>query len=103
VVSTRDASLASFRRGLVVLDEIARIKRSDAIICDAVNRRISARLLARWGWEPLGVGKLHRRYVKRFYGKYPARPEVWGEILSPERPAATCEPSPASAPETVRV
>ena len=31
---------------------IARLKGSDAILCDASNLRISDRLLARWGWTP---------------------------------------------------
>ncbi len=51
-VSQRGTTLATFQRGLAVLDEIARLKRSDAILCDVCNLRISDRLLARWGWQP---------------------------------------------------
>src|ERR1700730_7520248 len=37
VVSHRDSTLATFRRALEVLDEVARVKRTDAILCDAWN------------------------------------------------------------------
>ena len=72
VVSNRDCTLATFRRALEVLDEVARLKRSGAILCDAWNRRISDRLLARWGWEPHKPSRSHRHFIKRFYGVYPA-------------------------------
>ncbi len=74
MASTRDCRLATFHGALVVLDEIARIKRSDAIVCDACNRRISDRLLARWGWEPHTSDRRHRHFIKRFYGHWPAEP-----------------------------
>jgi len=66
VVSTRQATLATFRAALEVLDEIARIKQVEAIVCDAANWRISNRLLARWGWEPHKPQRWHRNYIKRF-------------------------------------
>jgi hypothetical protein len=74
VVSTRDASLASFYRVLETLDEIARLKRADALLCDVANWRISERLLSRLGWETHCPSRWHRHYIKRFYGDYPARP-----------------------------
>ncbi|REK05465.1 MAG: hypothetical protein DWQ37_23395 [Planctomycetota bacterium] len=70
-VSDRDTSFATFRRAAEVLDEVARAKQIDAILCDAWNERISARLLARWGWEPHKPQRWHRNYIKRFYGVYP--------------------------------
>jgi hypothetical protein len=70
-VSTRDCRLATAHGALVILDEIARIKRSDAILADPSNGRISDRLLDRWGWEPLGGNSRGRTFVKRFYGEYP--------------------------------
>lgn len=70
VVSTRRGSLASFFRALAVLDEIARIKRADALLTDVANGRISARLLARLGWEAHCPSRWHRNYIKRFYGVY---------------------------------
>lgn len=84
VVSYRDASYATFHRALEVLDEIARLKRSDAIVCDVWNDRISDRLLARLGWEALTRRPWHRPFIKRFYGVYPATSlEV----------STTCEPA----------
>lgn len=74
VVSSAGASLATFRLALTVLDEIARIKRVDALLCDAANLRISDRLLARWGWTPHCPSPWHRHFIKRFYGDYPAPP-----------------------------
>ena len=74
VASTRGSSLASFFRVLEVLDEIARAKRSDALLTDVANGRVSPRLLARLGWEAHCPSRWHRHYIKRFYGSYPARP-----------------------------
>ena len=66
VVSTRRATLATFRGALEVLDEVARIKQTEAIVCDVANWRISDRLLARWGWVPHKPQRWHRNYIKRF-------------------------------------
>lgn len=82
LVSTSDCSFASVRRAGLVLDEIARLKKSDAILCDAVNARITDQMLRRWGWECLKSGRWHRQYIKRFYGKYPSPPEVLEAILA---------------------
>lgn len=71
VLSTRQCSLATFHGGLNVLDRIAEIKGTDALLCDAWNSRISDRLLARWGWQPHAQSRWHRNYIKRFYGVYP--------------------------------
>lgn len=79
--SSRDTSFASFRRALETLDEVARLKRSDAILCDAWNLRISDRLFARWGWEPHKPQAWHRNFIKRFYGVYPDRTAVDAEEL----------------------
>ncbi len=75
VVSTADASFRTVRRAAIVLDEIARIKHSDAILCDVANSRISDNLLTRWGWEPLRPDGWRRLFIKRFYGTYP-QPKV---------------------------
>jgi hypothetical protein len=79
VLSTRQGTLRTFHGGLTVLDEIARIKGSDALLCDAWNSRISDRLLARWGWEPHAPSRWHRNYIKRFYGHYPTQSAAAGE------------------------
>lgn len=71
VFSQRGATLADFHGALAVLDEIARIKGTDALLCDVANARISDRLLARWGWQPHKPQRWHRNYIKRFYGEYP--------------------------------
>ena len=65
VVTTRDADYATFRAALEVLDEIARLKDSDALLCDAANLRLSDRFLARLGWEPHAPMPGHRNFIKR--------------------------------------
>ena len=72
IQSGRKTTLATAIRGLAVLDEIARLKGSDALLCDVSNRRINSRLLRRYGWEPHCPARFHRHYIKRFYGVYPS-------------------------------
>ena len=74
-LSARETSMRTVRVGLDVLDEIARLKTSDALLCDAGNWRISQRFMRRWGWEPhCPTAWWHRHFIKRFYGAYPRRP-----------------------------
>jgi hypothetical protein len=73
VVSQRDCTLQTLHRSSEALDEVARVKRTDALLCDVWNLRISERLLARWGWEPHKPARWHRHFIKRFYGVYPAQ------------------------------
>jgi hypothetical protein len=75
-VSSQDASFGGLARALDVLDYIARLKRSDAVLCDVGNRRISTKSLGRWGWVPHCPSRWHRHYIKRFYGTYP-EPAKW--------------------------
>ncbi len=70
VVSSQQCSLAQLRTALIALDHIALIKRSDAILCQVTNPRISSRLLRRWGWEPQQGTRLSDHWIKRFYGDY---------------------------------
>jgi hypothetical protein len=72
MATTPGTSYRTFRAALRVLDAIAAIKQSDAILCDVANSRISDRLLARFGWEPHKPQRWHRNFIKRFYGVYPA-------------------------------
>jgi hypothetical protein len=65
VVSHRDASFGTFRRAVTLLDEVARVKGCQTLLCDVSNVRISDRLLARWGWQPHAAMRWHRNYVKR--------------------------------------
>jgi hypothetical protein len=78
VESTSGARLGTVVRGLAVLDEIARLKQSDALLCDVANGRITTKLLGRWGWEPHCPTRFHRHYIKRFYGVYPSTPALTG-------------------------
>ena len=87
VASSRGASLAGLVRMLEVLDEIARLKRTDALLADVANWRISPRLLARLGWAPHCPSRWHRHHIKRFYGSYPPRPQ-WLEPPCSARPLA---------------
>lgn len=89
VVSQRDCTLATVHRALDVLDEVARVKRTDAIVADVWNDRISNQMLARWGWEPHLAARWHRHFIKRFYGVYPvARAEV--RSCGKQWPAVDC-------------
>ena len=71
VVSTRGTSFGTCRRALDVLEEIARIKQSEALLCDVASSRISDRILRRWGWETHKPQRWHRNFIKRFHGSYP--------------------------------
>jgi hypothetical protein len=75
------ASLSSLYCGLVVLDEIARLKGSSAIVAEVTNDRLSDRLLARWGWEPHCRNWRGRHFIKRFYGGYPVLTPFWAERI----------------------
>ena len=87
IVSARDCTLATIHRSLEVLDEVARVKRTDAIVCDVWNMRISSGMLARQGWEPHRPSRWHRHYIKRFYGVYPDPPPA---LLNCMPVGATC-------------
>lgn len=82
VRSSRGTTLATFRATLTLLDEIARIKGTDATVTDVSNLRISDRLLRRWGWEAHCASRWHRHFIKRYYGAYPAPDAAWG-LMSP--------------------
>jgi hypothetical protein len=71
IESGRDTGFGTLSRALAVLDEIARQKGSDALLCDVSNGRITSRLLGRFGWVPHCPSLFHRHYIKRFYGSYP--------------------------------
>ncbi len=81
VVSARASSFGSLTRALDVLDYIARLKTSDAVLCDVGNWRISTKLLARWGWVPHSPLRWHRHYIKRFYGAYPPLAKWLEELI----------------------
>ncbi|HTM53091.1 MAG TPA: hypothetical protein VL175_03650 [Pirellulales bacterium] len=82
VASHRDCTLATFHRALEVLDEVARVKQSDAILCDVGNHRISDRLMARWGWQAHKPSRWHRHFIKRFYGTFPPARQPADELVA---------------------
>ncbi len=67
VVSSSGTSFATARAAAMALDAIADLKRSDAIVCEASNARISERLLDRWGWQRHLLSSSRRHYIKRLY------------------------------------
>jgi hypothetical protein len=69
--SARNTSLGTVNEALAAFDEIARLKGSDALLCEITNRRITTELVRRWGWEPHCPSSWRRHYIKRFYGSYP--------------------------------
>jgi len=69
IVSARDTSLGTIRRVLATLDEIARIKGVDALLCDAANWRLSTAIMCRWGWEPHCPSFWHRHFIRRFHAQ----------------------------------
>jgi hypothetical protein len=70
IQSTLGTSFKTFRKSLLVLDHVAMLKRSDALLCEATNERIPDRLFRRWGWEPHLEQSKKRHWIKRFYGDY---------------------------------
>lgn len=70
VESTSGTSYATLLRALYVLDHVAMLKRSDAIICEVTNDRLSDRFLRRRGWEPYMEASKKRHWIRRFYGDY---------------------------------
>jgi hypothetical protein len=73
IISARDTRFATVRRALEALDEIARIKGSDALLCDVANWRLSTAIMTRWGWESHCPSSWHRHFIRRFYGNYPMK------------------------------
>ena len=96
-LSGRGTRLATCFAAMEALDEIARLKRSDAILADVLNFRISDRFLARRGWAPHKPSRWHRHFIKRFYGEYPAA--VRGE-RTPAEPEQAQWASPCSVPHS---
>ena len=77
IVSSRHCTFKTFRGATIILDEIARLKRTDAIVCEVRNLRISDRLLKRWGWQQHLETSRHRHFIKRFYGQYGDPSAAW--------------------------
>lgn len=71
VVTNWKTSMKTLVLGLSILDQIAQIKKSDALVCEVTNSRISNRVMRRYGWEEQGIHARRRHWIKRFYGNYP--------------------------------
>lgn len=65
------AGFKSFVGATHVLDEIARIRGSLAIVAHVSNGNISDRLLKRLGWEQHLTKWKGRHWIRRFYDGYP--------------------------------
>ena len=65
------ASYKTFIGACQVLDEIARIRSTAAIVAHVTNRNITDRLLMRHGWEPHMNEWKGRHWIRRFYDGYP--------------------------------
>lgn len=74
VFSSSKTSLATALAALAALDEIARIKRCDAIVCDASNLRLSERMMKRYGFVRHAQSLAGRNFIKRF--EHPSRFET---------------------------
>lgn len=90
VRSHKQTSLATFYCATLALDEIARLKGCQAIVAEIGNRRLSDRLLSRWGWKRHCESWRGRHFIKRFYDGYP--------VLSPEWKARLSLPSSGQDP-----
>ncbi len=99
VCSTSGTTLATFRMALRMLDHVARVKGSDAIVCEAFNVKISDRLFRRWGWEQHLLASRRRHWIKRFYGDWSSVPplaEILGEQFPRNEQRIPADPLPAS-------
>lgn len=86
IVSDLGTSFASIRRAMLVLDRVAEIKRSDAIVAHVTTDHVSDRLLFRWGWERHLESSGRRHFIKRFYGKFSTAAATAHERRGQERP-----------------
>ena len=76
VLTYAGTSYATCRKAQQVLDQVAYIKRSDAILCEVSNPRISERAMNRWGWQAHVENSKRRHFIKRFYGEYPEQSKI---------------------------
>lgn len=70
IVSNFGTTFGTIRRAMQVLDEVARIKHSDAIVAHVTTPHVSDRLMLRWGWDRHLESSRQRHFIKRFYGDY---------------------------------
>lgn len=71
-VTSFGTTFCTVRNALMILDQVACLKRSDAIVAEITNPRISNRALERMGWVKHFPNSSKRHFIRRFYGNYPA-------------------------------
>lgn len=71
IVSTLHTKTITLAMAVSVLDWIAMLKQSDAIVTEVSNARLSPRVMDRYGWERHLESSRRPHYIKRFYGEYP--------------------------------
>lgn len=76
-----DASLSTLYLAMLALDVVAQVRGSHALVCHVTNRRISDRLMQRWGWQSHCFHWRGRHFIKRFYGTYPNISPHWRNRL----------------------
>lgn len=64
-----------------ILNEIARIRHSHAIVAHVTNARISNRFLTRLGWQQHLEHWRGRHFIRRFCDGYPMLPNRYGVVL----------------------
>ncbi|MEM6469457.1 MAG: hypothetical protein AAF802_07785 [Planctomycetota bacterium] len=69
--SGRKAGYRSFLAACCVLDEIAKIRETQAIVAHVSTASLSDRLLLRLGWERHLAHWSGRHWIRRFYDGYP--------------------------------
>ena len=70
-ITTLQTSWTTLSYSLALLDYVAFVKRSDAILTEVSNRRISDQVMERLGYERHLHNSRKRHFIKRFYGEYP--------------------------------
>lgn len=71
VVTSFGTTYRTVRKSLLILDQVACFKKSDAIVAEITNNRISDRALERMGWVKHFPRSRKRHFIRRFYGQYP--------------------------------
>ncbi len=71
VVTSFGTKYRTVRKALLILDQVACLKQTDAIVAEITNRRISDRALERMGWVKHFPNSGKRHFIRRFYGQYP--------------------------------
>ena len=70
-VTTLQTTWATLSLSLAVMDYVAYLKQSNAIVTEVSNARISDRLMERLGYERHLQSEKKRHWIKRFYGEFP--------------------------------